>query len=288
MTTHAEVPKTTDQGMSGLLKERTRFGTDNPRITSDRLNHFFDDLIEQSGLDITPALALAAIFAIGMILAGAMFVWQENLVAPAIGLAAGIGLSILFIHFLRQWRFRQIQRQLPEAIDAISRSARAGRSLEQSIEDASRELPAPFGEELKRVSARLGLGMSVAAAVREMPKRLPLAGVQILAAALSLHQQIGGNLIHALEQLSRTIRERTEFQSKFQAATTGSRFSVMFLLSVGPCILVVYSLRDPNFLPSLTGTPIGVSVLAAAAVLQIVGSIWVLGVFRSGLGSSKG
>ena len=288
MTSHADMPKTTNEAVSGLLKEQTRFGPDNPRTTSDRFNHFFDELIEQSGLEVTPSLALAAIFAIGMILAGAMFVWQENIVAPAIGLVTGIGLSILFLQFLRQWRFRQIQRQLPEAIDAISRSARAGRSLEQSIEDASRELSAPFGEELKRVSRRLGLGVSVAAAVREMPKRMPLAGVQVLAAALSLHQQIGGNLIQALEQLSRTIRERTEFQSKFQAATAGSRFSVIFLLAVGPGILVVHSLRDPRFFPTLTGTPMGVGLLGTAAVLQIIGSIWVLGLFRSSLGSSNG
>ena len=288
MARRDEVSKTCDAGLTGLLKEQTRFGPTDPQTTPDRLNHGFDELVEQSGLNVTPALALAAIFAVGMILAGAMFVWQENLVALAIGLVAGIGLSLLFLHVLRQWRFGQMQRQLPEAIEAISRSARAGRSLEQSIQDASRELPAPLGEEFKRVSVRLGLGMPMAAAVREMPKRAPLTGVQILAAALALHQQGGGNLIRALEQLSRTIRERTEFQGKFQAATAGARYSVIFLLSIGPGVLVFYSLHDPTFFRSLTGTAMGLGVLAGAAVLQIIGSVWVVGLFRSSMGSTKG
>ncbi|MBI3462816.1 MAG: type II secretion system F family protein [Planctomycetes bacterium] len=267
------VPEKSSDDLIGLLKEQTRFGPDQPRTRSERLDHFFDELIEQSGLEVAPGLALAAIASIGMIMAGAMFVWEENVVAAAIGLAAGVGLSVLFLQFLRKWRFGQIKKQLPDAIEAVSRSVRAGRSLEQSIEDASREVPAPLGDELKRVSLRLGLGLSVAGAVREMPRRLPLAGVQIFAAALALHQQTGGNLIHALEQLSRTIRERTEFQG--------------FLLAVGPGVLTVYSLRQPNFLPTLTGTATGIALLTAAAMLQLIGSIWVLALFRSSLGPSK-
>ena len=287
MAKHTNVPEKSSDDLIGLLKEQTRFGPDQPRTRSERLDHFFDELIEQSGLEVAPGLALAAIASIGMIMAGVMFVWQENVVAAAIGLATGVGLSVLFLQFLRKWRFGQIKKQLPDAIEAISRSVRAGRSLEQSIEDASREVPAPLGDELKRVSLRLGLGLSVAGAVREMPRRLPLAGVQIFAAALALHQQTGGNLIHALEQLSRTIRERTEFHGKFQAATAGSRYSVIFLLAVGPGVLTVYSLRQPNFLPTLTGTATGIALLTAAAMLQLIGSIWVLALFRSSLGPSR-
>ena len=287
MATHTTVAENADEGLIGLLKKQTRFGPEQPRTRSDRLNHYFDDLIEQSGLEVQPGLALAAIASIGMIMAGVMFVWQENVVASAIGLMGGVGLSVLFLQFLRTWRFGQIKKQLPDAIEAISRSVRAGRSLEQSIEDAGREVSAPFGDELKRVSLRLGLGLSVAGAMREMPRRMPLAGVQIFAAALALHQQTGGNLIHTLEQLSRTIRERAEFQGKFQAATAGSRYSVIFLLAVGPGVLTVYSLRQPNFLPTLTGTATGVALLTAAAVLQLIGSIWVLALFRSSLGPSR-
>ena len=283
--THSQPPAV--DGLIGLMKEKTRFGPDKPQTSGEQLNHFFDELIEHSGLEVRPSLALAAVMAVAMSLAGAMFVWQESLLSAAMGLMAGLVVSVLFLRVLRSWRFRQILRQLPEAVDIMSRSVRAGRSLEQSIEEVSRELAAPLGDEFKRVSARVGLGLSVAAAAREMPRRVPLPGVHILATALAIHQQTGGDLIHVLDQLAETIRERAEFQGKFMAATAGSRFSIIFLLSIGPIILIYQSMRDPTYLETLTGSSVGRTILVSAIILQLIGSLWILNIFRSGVSETE-
>ena len=272
---------TDDPGGVSLLKVETRFAPDEPRNWSERLNHWFDELVEQSGLNATPAVALSGVVAFAGIVGGAMFVLLEHAIAAAFGFVVGLGVAFLILRGMREWRYRQIARQLPDAVDLMTRSVRAGRSLEQSIDEMSRELAMPLGGEFGRVARRLELGLPIAAAVRELPRRVPLAAVQIFATALAIHQQTGGNLVHALEQLSQTIRERAEFRGKFLAATAGSRFSIVFLLLIGPIILLLQSLRDPAWLRTLVTAPVGQIILFTAVSLQLVGSLWVLGIFRS-------
>jgi tight adherence protein B len=267
----------------GLLKEQVRFAPDVPRTSVDRFNQSFDDLVEQSGIETTPGLAMVTVLAIGMIAAGAMFVWQENMLSVALGLGGGVGMSLLLLNMLRNWRFGQIQRQLPDAVGILNRNVRAGRSLEQGIEELGRELPEPLAEEFRRVSVKLSMGLPLAAAVRELPKRMPLGSVRVFATAMVLHQHTGGNLTHALDKLAQTIRDRAEFRGRYRAATAGSRFAVIFLLALGPVVLVYQSFRQSQFLSQLTSDPTGQRMLIAAIVLQIVGSFAVLSIFRSGM-----
>ncbi len=286
MASNPNIPTLSEPALTGLMREEHRFCPRSPQTFGDRLNQWFDLLVSHSGLEVTPALVLSSLVSVGMIMAGTMFVWQENLLSAAVGLLFGVGGSLLFLRILRNWRFRQIQQQLPEGVDIMIRSVRAGRSLEQSIEELSRELGPPLGTEFKRVSTRLGLGLSVASALRELPQRVPLPGVHIFATALTIHQQTGGNLIQALEQLAQTIRDRAEFRGKFMAATAGSRFATVFLLAIGPIVLAYQSLRDPGYLSALTQEPAGRSILIAAFILQVVGSLWILSVFRTGVGET--
>jgi tight adherence protein B len=267
----------------GLLKENARFAPDEPRTSSDRFNRYFDDLVEQSGIETTPGLALVTVLAIGMIAAGAMFVWQENMLSVALGLGGGVGMSILFLNMLRNWRFGQVQRQLPDALAILNRNVRAGRSLEQGIEELGRELPSPLADEFKRISVRLAMGLPLAAAVRELPKRMPLGSVRVFATAMILHQHTGGNLTHALDKLAQTIRDRAEFRGRYRAATAGSRFAVIFLLAIGPLVMVYQSFRQSQFLSQLTSEPTGQKMLIAAIALQVIGSLVVLNIFRSGM-----
>jgi len=271
------------EGAARLRRAEHRFAPEPSRSWVGRLDHAFDELVEQSGLETTPATALAGCMAVAALAAGAMFVWQENLFSAALGFLLGLAGTLSALAAARAWRLRQIGRQLPEAIDRLARSVRAGRSLEQAIAVLADELSEPLGSEFRRVAQRLELGLPLPAALRLLVRRAPLPPLHMFVAALTIQRQVGGNVVETLEQLSRTVRQRADFRARFRAATAGSRMSVIFLLSVGPIALVVQTFRDPEYMATLTSTPVGRTLLGTAIILQLIGSIWVWSIFKAGI-----
>ena len=68
---------------SGILKERETFGTGRGDDTADQINSWFDDLMLQSGLGLSPSMLLAICLCSGVALGGLVFVIQENLLTTA-------------------------------------------------------------------------------------------------------------------------------------------------------------------------------------------------------------
>jgi len=266
-----------------LRRQDYRFAPAEPRTWSERLDHYFDELVEQSGLETTPGVLLAACLAVAALCAGAMFVWQESVAAAVLGLAFGLAATVGAIIAARAWRFRRITRQLPDVVDRLARAVRAGHSLEQSIALAAGEIDEPLASEFARVAKRLDLGLPLHAALQELTRRLPLTGVRILVAALTIHRQVGGNIVATLDQLARTIREREEYRRRFLAATAGSRMSVAFLIAIGPAVLALQTFRDPQYMAAFTSTGLGQTLLATAVLLQVLGSIWIWTIFKAGI-----
>lgn len=106
-------------------------------------------------------------------------------------------------------------------------------------------------------------------------------GISVLTTALSVHRQTGGDLIQVLERLSRTIRDRQEFQGRLQAQTAASRATAMLMVVLPPIILTFFIFRDPTYLPSLLDSPWGSRSLVLAIALLFVGILWVMRILRT-------
>jgi len=259
-----------------ILKPQDQFAVPDRDDVGNSLNGWFDRLVMQAGIDMAPAavLMLCVLFAVS--LGGLIFVLQENPLTT--GLAAFVGfvvpLGILMI--MRSRRQNQILRQLPPMIDELARAARTGRSLDQCLEMVAADTPAPLGNEMERSVRKLQMGVTMNEALYELPERTGVNGLRILATALSVHQQTGGDLVHVLERLARTLRDRGMFLGRLRAITAGSRATALLMILLPPAILVFFIFRDPNYLASLMASDWGRFITIAGVVLEIVGAIWIL------------
>jgi tight adherence protein B len=190
-------------------------------------------------------------------------------------------MPILIAMAMRSHRQRELGRQLPGMIDELSRAARAGRSLEECLKMVANDTPAPLGAELKLCTRRIELGLPVQSALAELPLRTGLVSVSVLTTALAVHRQSGGDLVQVLERLSRTVRDRQEFQGRLRAQTAASRATAMLMVILPPLILAFFIFRDPTYLPSLLESPWGSRSLVLAISLLFVGILWVMRVLRS-------
>ena len=192
----------------------------------------------------------------------------------AFALAASIAcLPWCWLFLRRRKRLREFGRQLPQALDLISRALRAGHSLASGFELVSSEMADPIGTEFGRCYEEQNLGISFDDAVKGLAKRIPDLDLQFLVTALILQRQTGGDLAEVLDKISDLIRGRFQLRGQIQALTGEGRLSGIVLLALPPVLFLVMYYMNPAYCQPLFDDPLGRQMLLTAVASQAVGAL---------------
>lgn len=265
----------------GILREQETFATGESEDMGNRINSWFDLLMIQSGIGFSPSLVLALCLCSGVAIGGLVFVIQENLLTAAIAAFIGFIAPIVVAVIMRSRRQTVMMNQMPPMIDELARAAKTGRSLEACLQVVANDTPAPLGSELRRCTDRIMFGLPLSQAMEELPIRTGLVSTSVLATALGVHRETGGDLVHVLQRLAATVRDRIQFQGRLAAATAASRAVAIMMITLPPAILAFFIFRDPGYLQNLMDSTWASRLTVLAIILQIIGSLWVLRILSS-------
>ncbi len=265
----------------GILREQETYAESNSNDLGNRINSWFDLLMIQSGIELSPSMVLALSLCSGVAVGGLTFVLQENPISAAIGAFFGFLAPIIVAVIMRSRRQSVMMNQMPPMVDELARAAKTGRSLESCLQVVATDTPAPLGDELRRCTDRIAFGLPLSQALEELPIRTGLVSTSVLATALSVHRETGGDLVHVLQRLSATIRDRIQFQGRLAAATAASRAVAMMMILLPPAIVLFFIYRDPAYLQKLMDSTWGFRSMVMAIFLQIIGSFAVLRILQS-------
>lgn len=268
------------QSFASILRDQEIFGTGRGSDAADQINSWFDDLMLQSGLAISPSMMLAVSFCSAISLGGLAYVIQENLLTTALGTLIGFMLPLITAMIIRTRRQDAMMRQVPAMLEELARAAKTGRSVEQSLELVSADTPAPLGDELKLAAGRLKMGVHLKDALRDLPHRTGLMTLSLLCTTLTVQQQTGGDLVTVLERLSRTVRDRLAFLGRLRAATAASRATAILMIVLPPAVLAFFIIRKPTYLDELFSSSWGRYSTITAVLLEIVGSLWIMRILK--------
>ncbi|MEX1228926.1 MAG: type II secretion system F family protein [Planctomycetaceae bacterium] len=266
---------------AGILRDQLEYARADISSTEEKINRWYDDLILQSGVALHPAVVLMLCLLSAVTFGGLMFVVQENLLSAAMATALGGILPLGALMMIRMSRQNTILKQTPAMIEELARAAKTGRSLEHCLLMVAQDTPAPLGSELQLCARRLQMGVGIREALQQLPDRTGLVSLNILSTALSIHQQTGGDLVHVLERLSRTIRDRLMFLGRLRAATIASRATAILMVVVPPAILVFFMIRDPDYFSNLMAAEWGKNLTITAVILEIIGSLWIMRILKN-------
>lgn len=253
---------------------------ENPGIFA-RFEGWFYRLIGETGMTLTAEAAMLMAVGAGLVLCGVLLLWRDDFLAAAIGLAAGIALVVIYFLWRRSKRRTEIQQQLPDVMELLSRAVRAGESLDQAMSLVGKTAAAPLGPEFRRCAHQLDLGLSVNAAMRSMVRRAPLPEMRIFASTLIMQRRTGGNLALMLERLSDVIRDRINYHRSFKAATGAGRVSTMMIGAAGPLVAAYMLIWQREYFATFFETLGGQVMLGTAVLLQVIGLIWIYALLRS-------
>ena len=200
-----------------------------PRI--DDLGHF----LEQADTRLTVGSFL--LFSVGSAAAFGLALTTLGTSSVITGVGAGIGffLPTLYYRRRRRQRLEKFEEHFPEAIDLLSRTIRAGHALSTGLGMVGEEVGEPVAGEFRQVFEEQKFGLPLEESLRGMYERVPLTDVRILATAVLIQRDVGGNLAEILDKLSGVIRERFTFRRQLRTYTAQGRMTGM-VLGVAPFV----------------------------------------------------
>jgi len=231
-------------------------------------------LVAQSGVNSSPQRVLIAMVALGGAIGAAlMLATRSGIVAGAGGLAIGVAMPLVILMLSRRSRMKRLVQQLPDAIDIVVRSLRAGHPISTSIAMVAREMRDPIATEFGLVVDEMTYGLNLEQALSNMARRIGLSDLRFLVVAVTIQVEVGGNLAEILGGLSRMIRERAKMRGKVRALSAEGRFSAI-LLTLLPFLLIgVINLVAPTFYADVSSDVFFWPILGFGFFLMLIGMI---------------
>ncbi len=218
----------------------------------------------------------------GMFLASVIFPALANPFLLLIGGLIGFMIPRFWLNRRKNGRLNQFNKQLPDTITLIANGLRAGSSFLQAIELVVREARPPVSTEFGRVIREVNLGLGFDDALENMVRRVRSDDLELMATAISIQHNVGGNLAEILDSIAYTIRERVRIKGEIRTLTAQQRLSgyVVGFLPIG--LAGFLFIAAPGFMApmfddsvSILGLPAGVIILIIGGFMMFMGFMFI-------------
>lgn len=224
-------------------------------------------------------LLILGVVGVGVVVAIAVF--DRLVFVPiVVGSVAFAGFALVRLRLNR--RLKDIRYQLPDVIELIATSLRAGSSIRAALLQVARQSPRPISQELAVLERMQRIGVPLDSAFDQWSKRLGIEEVGLLAFTVSVSSASGGNLSDALDRLASSFRQRLMLEEKVDALTAQGRLQAWVMIALPLLLAIVLSLMDFESMAPLWRSNTGLLVLCAVAGLELLGFVWIRRLIRMG------
>ncbi len=218
-------------------------------------------------------IALTIATAVLAILSGLLAVqsWLLPVLALTVGLAGGLGFPAAYLRHRRARRLKRFSSQMPDALDVMVRSLRAGHPVATAMSMVGTDLPEPIAGEFAKAVDEMTYGLDLRQALSHLAARVDAQDLGFVVASVRLQHETGGNLAEVLQRLADLIRARARLTRKVHAFAAEARLSAR-ILAVMPLIFIGLILwANPDIYSGAARDPLFFQVLLAVGGLQVVG-----------------
>lgn len=178
--------------------------------------------------------------------------------------------------YLKQAQTKRAQafaNQLPDMLNLLVGSLRAGYGLLHACNVVKDEMPNPIGAEFSRVIKEVSLGFSITTALDHMVERLKDEDLALIVTAVHIQNEVGGSLADVLESTATTIRERIKIKGQIRVMTSQQRATGWVLTALPFATGTFLMLMNPDYMMEMfrPGWPLLMPI--GATIMVILGNI---------------
>jgi tight adherence protein B len=267
-----ETPEARDQLID--LRKNTQFSGIpwlNRKLSGIKVAPLLQTLLKQADLKWTAGQMLSSC-AVGFAVSAYAVDWRFGHLLLALGVGLLVGsMPLGYVFFKRSKRFDKFQEGLPEALDLTVSALRAGHSLIAAMGLVARECADPIGPEFKACFEEQNYGLELRTALDNLISRVPLQDLRIVATAISIQKESGGNLAEVLDKTSHVIRERFRLQRQIKTHTAQGRMTGWVLTCLPIVMGIALYAVNPKFMSVLWTNPVGVKLMWTASIMIAIG-----------------
>lgn len=188
------------------------------------------------------------------------------------GIAALLPLAV--VSMMASRRRKAFLALLPDTLQLLSGTLKAGYSLMQGIEAVSQEVAEPMGAELRRVVTEARLGRPLEEALDGVANRMDSPDFAWAVMAIQIQREVGGNLSELLLTVAETMTARERLRRDVAALTAEGRMSAIVLGALPLLLGIVMFVMNQDYMGKLIHTGLGNVMLGLAVVAMGVGFLW--------------
>lgn len=209
----------------------------------------------------------------------ALWITGIYLIAIIAAVPAG-SLPFFYILIKKRKRMEKFERQLPEALDLIARSMRAGQAFSGGLQMVAQEFDEPAGIEFGNVLNEINFGVSVEDALKNLLIRVDCPDLKFFAIAVIIQRESGGNLAEIMENISRLIRERFKLQGRIRTLSAEGKLSATILIAIPFLVALAVSILRAEYISILITDPIGKLLIIISVFMLTIGIFVIKGMIK--------
>jgi tight adherence protein B len=210
----------------------------------------------------------AALVVVGL-LTGYMI--QHNLIASLTLGLAGFFLPVFYLRTRQGRRLRAFDAQLPDVLDHLVGSLRAGYGMLQAVEWVGRQVASPAGAEFERIIREVQLGRSLTDALDGAVRRIDSDDLALIVTAVKIQHEVGGSLAEILATVAETIRERVRIQREIGVLTAQQRYSGYVLMIMPIALAFILFLLNPEYESQLFAPGPTLCIPITTIIMMVIG-----------------
>lgn len=251
-------------------RRRTVFAAADRYLLQTSFGAALERQLTQAGLAVSVSgmlLATAAGIAIAGGIAGAVGGFPLALVA-----VPGAALSQrAVLQRARRVRVRQLETQLPGALDMLVGQLRSHRSIGEALSEIAQWIPRPLGGEFSQMAEELRVGEPLSQALARFRDRVGAAAVPAMVTAIIVADRTGADLVECLARQAAAARTQIAFRHEVSAMTAHARATGATLALLPLVVAAAMLLLEPGAFEPMIGTTAGRMLLGAAGMMELIG-----------------
>ena len=198
--------------------------------------------------------------------------FQSAIFAALAGCAAGL-IPFLLLSLRKNRRIAAFNAALPDVVDMMARSLRAGNSVVAAIGMVANHAVAPAGAEFGEVYRKQNFGLPMRDALLQLQERVPSTDLRVVITGMLVQKDTGGNLAEILDRTAFVIRERIRIHGEIRTHTAQGRMTGWILCALPIVMLVLINIINPGYSHVLFYDSFGRKLLFTGIALLCVGGM---------------
>lgn len=235
--------------------------------------HAVDRMLEQAGMDITVSRYMLIQFILSMILLVVLLLFTPGnpFVVVPVALIAGFFVPYLYVMRERRKRLDLLSSQLPDAMDFLARSMRAGNPFTASLRNAADQLHEPIASEFRTTFEEMNFGLDVERAMIDLGARVGNDELQYFITAVLIQRTTGGNLAEVLNRIANVMRSRETTRREVRILAAEMKYSANVLIALPFVVAGALTITNPSYLATLFESELGLVIIGIQLLLMATG-----------------